>query len=69
MFLGDIWSEQNSKTFELCLSVCPSVRPSVVNMIASEHKELQTWKFARRLLQGGIQKFQDFIKKQKIGFL
>ena len=26
MFLGDIWSAQNSKTFELCLSVRPSVR-------------------------------------------
>ena len=29
MFLGDIWSAQNSKTFELCLSVRPSVRMSV----------------------------------------
>ena len=54
MFLGDIRSAQNSKTFELCLSVHPSVRPSVcpsvVKMIASERKELETRKFAHRLL-------------------
>ena len=50
MFLRDIWSAQNSKTFELCLSVRPSVRPSVVNTIASERKEPQAWKFAHRLL-------------------
>ena len=30
--------------------VCLSVRPSVVNTTASEHKELQTSKFAHRLL-------------------
>ena len=30
------------------MPVCPSVRPSVVNMIAFEHKELQT--LAHRLL-------------------
>ena len=42
---GNICLAQNSKTFELCLSVRPSVHPSVVNTIASEHKELQgTWK-------------------------
>ena len=29
MFLGAIGSAQNSKTFELCLYVRPSVRPSV----------------------------------------
>ena len=32
------------------MCVCPSVRPSVVNTIASEHKELPTWTFAHRLL-------------------
>ena len=40
----------NSKTFEICLSVRPSVRPSVVNTIASDRKELQTWKFTHGLL-------------------
>ena len=50
LFLGDIWSTQNSKTFELCLSVRPCVRPPVVNTIASERKELETWKFAHTLL-------------------
>ena len=34
----------------VCQPVRPSVRPSVVNTIASEHKELQTSKFAHRLL-------------------
>ena len=38
-FLGDIWSVRNSKAFELCLSV----RPSVVITIASERKELRKW--------------------------
>ena len=28
-FLGNIWSARNSNTFELCLSVRPSVHPSV----------------------------------------
>ena len=45
MFLGDIWSPQRHLS-----QVCLSVRPSVVNTIASEHKEIQTWKFAHRLL-------------------
>ena len=43
MFLADIWHLSY-----VCLSVRPSirtsVRPSVVNTIASEYKEQQTWK-------------------------
>ena len=49
-FLGDIWSPRYSKTFELCISVRPSVRPSVVITIASERKELRTSNLVNRLL-------------------
>ena len=34
----------------VCLSVGPSVRPSVINTIVSEHKELHIKKCAHRLL-------------------
>ena len=44
-FLGNIWSARNSKTFEVYLSV----RPSVVITIASERKELPTLNFANRI--------------------
>ena len=44
MFLGDIWSAQNYKIFEQCVSVRPSV--------CGKHDcvRTQTWKFAHRLL-------------------
>ena len=38
---------RNSKTFELCLSV----RPSVIIMIAFERKELRIYNFANRQLK------------------
>ena len=55
MFLGDIGSAQNSKTFELYLSVRPSVCPSVHVSFCGKHDCVRTQiatdlKIAHRLI-------------------